>query len=272
MKNSISIVYAVLLLFGFSCNTEGKKNATASDDMDVAAQKEDTRTAVPILDRADSLVAKTIAAHGGNLYDSAHYGFTFREKNFTFRHKKNGYTYTSTGHKDGDEIRDVLENGTLTRNINGTEIELTSKDITKFTEALNSVIYFATLPYKLQDAAVQKSYSGRTVIKNEDYEVLSVTFDQKGGGTDHDDKFMYWINTATNTIDYLAYSYATNDGGVRFRSAYEPRTVGGIRFQNYINYEAPRDTPLIELPELYEAGSLKELSRIETEGVAVIAD
>ena len=68
-------------------------------------------------------------------------------------------------------------------------------------------------------------------------------------------------------MNYMAYSYHTNDGGVRFRSAYNPRTVDGIRFQDYVNWEAPIGTPLEELPKLYENGQLKELSKIETEAV-----
>lgn len=272
IKKSVLILRAVLLLCAFSCNTEGKKKAMASEENDASSLSADGRPEIVTMDKADSLVAKTIAAHGGKRYDTAHYGFTFRKKNFTFHNSKKGYTYTSTGQKNGEDIRDVLENGTLTRTVNGTETELSAKDVAKYKEALNSVIYFATLPHKLNDAAVKKSYEGQAVIKGKAYDVLSVTFEQEGGGTDYDDKFMYWVNTETGTIDYLAYSYETNDGGVRFRSAYDPRTVGGIRFQNYINYEAPIDTPLDALPELYEAGKLKELSRVETENVVMMED
>ncbi|MGB6154187.1 MAG: DUF6503 family protein [Pricia sp.] len=272
IKNLNFILYAVLLLCVFSCNNEGKKKAIASKENDTSSLSADGQREVAKMDKADSLVAKTIAAHGGERYDTAHYRFTFRKKNFTFHHSKKGYTYTSTGQKDGEDIRDVLENGTLTRTVNGKETELSAKDVAKYKEALNSVIYFATLPHKLNDAAVKKSYEGRTLIQGQAYDMLSVTFEQEGGGTDYDDTFMYWVNTETGTIDYLAYSYQTNDGGVRFRSAYDARTVGGIRFQNYINYEAPIDTPLDALPELYEAGKLKELSRIETEDVVMMED
>lgn len=271
MKRPLSILYLTVLLGLSSCNTEKNKDRISSDEIEIPSKKEDVQ-AEAMFDKADSLVIKTIAAHGGALYDTAHYGFRFRNKNYTFHNKAGSYTYTVTDRKEGKEIRDVLENGALTRAIDGTETELSSKEVMKYTEALNSVIYFVTLPHKLNDPAVIKSYEGRTTIKDQDYEALSVTFNQEGGGTDHDDKFMYWINSDTNTIDYLAYSYETNDGGVRFRSAYNPRTVGGIRFQDYINYEAPLDTPLNELPDFYENGELKELSKIETEDVVVIED
>ncbi|HDZ14798.1 hypothetical protein LCGC14_1150270 [marine sediment metagenome] len=270
MKNIILILCAILLVFVCSCNTGGKKNTDTSDEMGVATQKGNAQSKTTTMDKADSLVTKTIAAHGGELYDTAHYEFKFRKNRYTFHNKKEGYIYSTTSQKDGNEIRDVLENGTFSRTINGKNTELSEKDITKYTEALNSVIYFATLPYKLQDAAVNKSFEGRTTIKNQEYDILLVSFDEAGGGTDHDDTFMYWLNSKTGTIDYLAYSYATNDGGVRFRSAYDPRTIAGIRFQNYINYEAPLGTPLKKLPELYEMDELKELSRIETVDVVAL--
>ncbi|WP_373518072.1 DUF6503 family protein [Pricia sp.] len=272
MKNCISMVCLTVLLCLSSCTAEKKKDTVSAEEKEVTSQKVDAPLKAAKMDKADSLVVKTIAAHGGELYETAHYGFQFRDKNYTFHNKGGSYTYTVTSQKNGEEIRDVLENGSLTRTINSAKTELSAKDIAKYTEALNSVVYFATLPHKLNDAAVKKSYEGRTTIKNQDYEVLSVTFDQEDGGTDHDDTFRYWIHTDTDTVDYLAYSYETNDGGVRFRSAYNPRSVGGIRFQDYINYEAPIGTPLNELPELYGAGELKELSRIETEDVMVIEE
>ncbi len=272
MKNYLFIVFLTTIISLSSCNTEKKKDTAPSEETQITSQKEDAPSEAAAMDKADSLAVETIAAHGGQLYDKAHYGFTFRDKKYTFHNKKGRYTYTMTSQKDGKETKDVLETGNLTRTVEGAATKLSSKDVAIYTEALNSVVYFATLPYKLNDAAVNKSYGGRTSIKDQDYDVLAVTFDQEGGGIDHDDEFRYWINADTKTVDYLAYSYETNDGGVRFRSAYNPRTVGGIRFQDYINYEAPVGTPLNELPELYEAGKLKELSRIETENVQIIED
>lgn len=269
MKQFFYFIITILFLILTSCMTKNKKESA----IDTVTGK--TRVAGPtteIMDRADTLMLQTIAAHGGDRYDSAHFRFKFRDKVFTFHNKNEGFTYTSTGQKDGEVIRDSLINGTLIRNVDGTETELSSKDIAKYTEALNSVVYFATLPHKLKDAAVKRSYAGRTAIKGKDYDMLAVTFEEEGGGTDYQDKFLYWINSNTKTVDYLAYSYETNDGGVRFRSAYNPREVGGIRFQDYVNYEAPIGTPLNELPKLYEAGELKELSRIETENVEAIEE
>lgn len=220
--------------------------------------------------KADKILAQTIEAHGGKRYDSAHYQFMFRHKIYQFKNSADGYRYTLTQIKDGATIVDVLTNNQLSRTIDGKSITLSNKQASGYGESVNSVIYFATLPHKLQDPAVNSSYKGEIKIKNQNYDILEITFNKIGGGKDHDDVFHYWINQETQLIDYLAYNYQVNGGGVRFRSAYNSRNIGGIVFQDYENYKAPVGTPLAELPVLFEQGALKKLSLIETEDVKVL--
>lgn len=217
--------------------------------------------------KAGQILAKTIKAHGGKKYDIAHYGFVFRKNKYTFKNNHAEYEYTVTSEKEGDKIVNTLNNNGLTRTINGETVTLTEQNIKKYTGALNSVIYFATLPHKLTDPAVNTAFRGETTIKGKTYDVLEVTFNEEGGGQDHDDEFYYWINQKTNRIDYLAYNYQVNKGGVRFRSAYNPRVIDGILFQDYVNYKAEVGTPLADLPALFEKEELKKLSLIETEEV-----
>ena len=199
------------------------------------------------------------------MYDEANYSFVFRGKNYQFKNDGNSIVYEVESTKDGKTTRDILANGKFTRFINNKQVELSEKKISSATGSINSVIYFATLPHKLNDVAVNKKFIEETTIKNQKYDVLKVTFAKEGGGEDHDDEYHYWINQNTKKIDYLAYNYQVNDGGVRFRSAYNTRVVDGITFQDYINYKAEVGTALKALPALYEKGKLKELSRIVTE-------
>ena len=219
------------------------------------------------MSKADKIIDKAISAHGGAKYDQAHYSFMFREKGYIFHNNGDLYTYLMTSNKGEISRMDKLDNSGFTRRENGVEVELSAKDKTRFGNGLNSVIYFATLPHKLQDEAVIKEYIGSTSIKGKSYQVVEIRFQEEGGGTDHDDTFYYWINADNNLIDYLAYNYQVNKGGVRFRSAYNRRTVDGIVFQDYVNYKAEVGTPLKDLPALWEKDQLKELSRIETEQV-----
>jgi hypothetical protein len=59
------------------------------------------------------------------------------------------------------------------------------------------VIYFAS--YKLQDASVNRKFIEETTIKDKQYDVVGVTF-QDGGGKDFDDEFHYWINKRIRLI------------------------------------------------------------------------
>jgi len=218
-------------------------------------------------DRAIYILDQATKAHGGERYEKAHYQFIFRDNIYTFKNDGNTYEYTGLKNKNGVTTYEVLNNNGLKQVIDGVDQNLSKSDQEKYSGSINSVIYFATLPYKLKDPAVNKSYKGTTIIKNKTYEVLEVTFDQEGGGKDHDDTFHYWINKETSLIDYLAYNYAVGKGGVRFRAAYNTRNIDGIIFQDYINYKAEIGTPLIDLPKLYEADKLQKLSVIATEDV-----
>ena len=215
-------------------------------------------------DPAARLITRAINAHGGERYDRAHYAFVFRGKTYTFQNDGPRYRYTRT---DTLGFVDVLTNDGLVRTRHGSQIKLTDKQRKGYTESVNSVIYFATLPHKLKDSAVRATLAGTTTIKGQPYRELDVYFVEAGGGTDFEDHFRYWIHAERYTVDYLAYDYQVNGGGVRFRSAYNAREVAGIRFQDYVNYKAPVGTPLGTLPALYEQSKLTELSRIETEGV-----
>jgi len=249
------------LTFLYACNAGPAPGTGAPDKTAVAP------ATPPALSAADALLHKALEAHGGNRYDTADYTFVFRDKIYTFKNDGPTYRYTRAYEKDGKAILDLLDNGTFTRATDGKATPLSAKATRAASDGINSVVYFATLPHKLRDAAVNRYPAGETTIRGKKYQTLKVNFDEEGGGTDHDDNFLYWINDATGRIDYLAYDYRVNGGGVRMREAYNPRVVDGILFQDYVNYKAPVGTPLTALPGLLETGALKELSRIETEDV-----
>tara|TARA_R110002167_G_scaffold36686_10_gene115883 strand:- start:1 stop:804 length:804 start_codon:yes stop_codon:yes gene_type:complete len=264
--STLKLIPLIVVLLSLSCKTKEHDSSPTQPQTKGQAISSDPAQH----NKADTLLMEAYQAHGGNKYNYAHFSFDFRKKQYTFQNRKDGYRYTVAYLDQGREIMDILENGKLTHLVDGLGVEMTEKDHAKYFEAINSVIYFATLPHKLNDKAVIKTYEGSTTIKGIAYDILGITFEQKGGGKDHDDQFHYWINTETKTIDYLAYNYQSGKGGVRFRSAYNPRTVAGIRFQDYINYEAPVNTPLKQLPKLYEEGRLKELSKIELEHISAV--
>lgn len=213
------------------------------------------------------IVDKCIQAHGGKNYIKKSFKFDFRDRTYTYYNNKGQYKYTRQ-YQDGDNIhQDLLTNKGFSRMTNNMEEALDHKKTNSLSNSLNSVIYFAMIPYFLNDAAVNKEYLGEAEIKGFKYYKIQVTFKADGGGQDHDDIYVYWINKADYKVDYLGYSFHVNGGGVRFREAYNRRTVGGVIFQDYINYQHDKTTPVADLDKHYLDGTLKELSRIELQNV-----
>ena len=137
----------------------------------------------------------------------------------------------------GLRVHDHLTNGGLWREVAGEKVVLSIKDSAAYANSVNSVIYFALLPYFLNDPAVIKTYLGTEVIGEKEYERVMVTFQQEGGGKDFEDEFIYWFDGDTYHLDFLAYNYITDGGGARFREAFNARQINGVRFVNYTNYK-----------------------------------
>jgi hypothetical protein len=216
-----------------------------------------------IQDSSVILLNEMLEAHG-QLGD---YEFTFRGDLYGMRETIDGFSYTKFKVTDTTQIQDLMSNEGFSRIVNDTYIELSDEDAKKYREALNSVFYFVCLPQRLEDPGVNIEVVNPTQINDQHYSVLKVTFNEEGGGTDYQDVYYYWINQSNHQMDFLAYEYNVNGGGVRFREAFNSRMIEGMRFQDYINYSAPVGTPLDSLPVLFERGELEQLSLIITEDV-----
>jgi hypothetical protein len=220
--------------------------------------------------KADSIIKLSQKSHGVSAFEEKMFQFDFRNKAYSFWFSNQGFKFNRIDTVGQEIIHDNYSNEDFWREVNGESIPLTEEEASKYKASVNSVIYFASLPYKLSDAGVLASYKGQQTIKSKVYEVVEVRFGEEGGGEDYDDIFYYWINAESYLIDYLAYQYNTNGGGVRFRAAYNRQKVSGAVFQDYINYEVAIGTALEEIPALFEKDSLKELSRIENTNIVVI--
>ncbi|WP_276371181.1 DUF6503 family protein [Chryseolinea sp. H1M3-3] len=221
-------------------------------------------------DPAQKAVDQSIAEHGGELFQNVHIEFDFRNRHYVSHRQEGIFTYTREFPDSSGHIKDVLTNDRFHREINGGLAKISEERAKAFTNSVNSVIYFALLPYGLNDRAVIKKYIKETEIKGKKYDLIKVTFQEDGGGKDHEDVFLYWIEKDSHTLDYFAYSYETDGGGVRFREAVNRRAVEGITFQDYINYEPKTpDATLEDMEALYKNGQLKKLSDIILENIEV---
>ncbi|MCE7996040.1 MAG: hypothetical protein HEP71_28935 [Roseivirga sp.] len=229
-----------------------------------AEQKPET---LPVDDKAQQIVDRAIEAHGGDLYKQARISFTFRGKRHVVEQSDKAYRYERSFTEDGDKVKDVYENGVFKRTVNSEEVTLTDRQLDRFIEDVNGVSYFAMLPYKLNDAAVIKEFVGEVTVKGKGYDKIKVTFEELGGGHSPDNVFYFWFDQSTGFMEYLGY----NKFGNRFRAPYNIRTVNGIRFADNVNYGGGdfSDDDISTYDQHFEAGELKELSRIILEDVVV---
>lgn len=223
-------------------------------------------------DKARSVVEKSIELYGGKKFDNFAAEFDFRKFHIKLKHTSSSdgslrFQYERIS-KDSarNDIWDVINNEGFFRFINGNQVQLSKKDITKYTNAVNSVAYFVLLPYKLKDKAVNLEYLGETTLDNKKYDKIKVWFNKEGGGNDFEDIYCYWFNQESHTLDYIAYA----NGGPRFRRAKNRQTIGGITFQDYENFVIT-DTTLqtSEYDLAFKAGKDSLLSIIEQKNIIV---
>ena len=113
--------------------------------------------------KAQRIVDAAIEAHGGNNYRSFHLEFDFRDRHYTAARDGGIYAYTREFRDSTGDIRDVLNNEGFTRYRNGSAVSLPAEREAAFTRSVNSVIYFALLPFGLNDKAVD-CVSGKRLI------------------------------------------------------------------------------------------------------------
>ncbi len=220
---------------------------------------------------AQYVVDKAIEVSGKDAFKHSTVNFIFRDKKYTSHGHCNHYVYSRVSQKNDTLIKDYYEPGkSFKRYINDSLIQIADTTAQKYAESINSVNYFVQLPYRLNDKAVNKTYIGLDTIKNKVYHQLEVTFDQKGGGTDFQDIYMYWFDKENYKLDYLAYSFVVNGGGIRFREAYNERYIDSIRFVDYENYKPKsKDTKLKNISKAFNNDQLELLSKIENENIQV---
>ncbi len=218
---------------------------------------------------ADQIIQKAIDRHGGERYDNMEVEFDFRKRHFRAKISNGEYVYERSFRTKEGWVTDVWSNDKFKRMIDEREVKLDQENMRTYRTATNSVIYFALLPFNLDDPVVNRQLMRPVKINDQPYYKVEMTYGKNGGGEDFENVYVYWIHKETFTIDYLAYSFNINGGGVRFREAYNPREVNGIRFQDYKNYTISKDFPAQELDYAFETDQLRLISDIKLENIKV---
>jgi hypothetical protein len=217
------------------------------------------------------IIDKAIVASGGENYTNSIIEFDFRERHYIAIRDGGKFSYERVFKDSAKTIHDFVSNDGFKRESDGVVAEVVDSMKVKYTSSTNSVIYFALLPYGLNDAAVQKKFLGETTVDGKVYYKVEISFQQEGGGEDFQDMYNYWVSKEDFSIGFLSYSFSESDEiSSRFRKAYNPRRVENVLFLDYINYK-PKDNkvPFDQLEELYGKGELEELSKIELQNISV---
>lgn len=250
MKKFRNIFTAILVLAFYACEYEDEKS-----EQDVAKR----------------LIEHVKLKHGSEKIEKSDIRFDFREHKYKYIIEGNeAVKYRIKENDSGEVTTDMWKGENLIRDINGETIELSDSLENLFKSSINSVFYFTFLPLNLSDPAVVPKIIDTVTIKNKSYIQVQVTFQEEGGGEDFEDVYMYWFHEEDHTLDYLAYQYFTNEGGIRFREAIDRQVVNDITFQNYINYKPKDDDVDINtIHEDFNNDDLQEVSRIENKNIEV---
>lgn len=253
MKNRF--LYYLFLFFIIGCQTEApKETPSIRDQLDARA-----------------IIQEAIQNAGGEVIDNATISFNFRDKSYNLERKNGQYIYQRKFTDTADQkIVDLLTNDSLIRMVDQEIQILPSKDSAAYARSINSVAYFALLPYFLQDPAVKSTYLGMSKIKDRFYHKVAVGFHENGGGVDFEDEFVYWFEKNTLRMDYVAYNYKVDGGGARFRVAYNQRMIKDIRFADYLNLKPRNGEMAVEkFDSLFDINALDTVSKIELKRIRV---
>lgn len=253
------VMYVSLLMLFVSCSEDQTTEDVVVDQPERAG-----------VVSASEIVKLMQDAHGVSALEGKEVTFSFRDKLYSRYSFNNKYGYSRSGtSEDGKMVIDSWSGDDFKRTINNVAVQISDTVEKAYQSSINSVFYFALLPVSLSDPAVKVELLGDARVKDKMYTKIKVTFDEKGGGEDHNDIFIFWMNKETNTMDFLAYEYFTEGGGLRFREAFNRREVGGFLFQDYNNFKPVAGIELIDTDKAFEMGQMELISEVVLEDVKV---
>lgn len=219
---------------------------------------------------AESVLSNSLKTHGYPTFLNSQIDFDFRGKHYTLERNGGDFRYTRRFSDSTGVVTDVLDNSGFQRLLSGEIHSLEPKEKQSLKNSLNSVAYFALLPFLLTDPAAKLQLLGETTISGEPYFELEVTFMEEGGGDDFEDRFVYWIRKKDFSLRYLAYRFHVNGGGTRFREAINSRTESGIMLSDYRNYRSnPEIKDIADYEKAFADSALIHVSDIKLEDLVV---
>lgn len=219
------------------------------------------------------IVDRAIAHHGGETYRAITTELDVCSKSGCFhvlsRADGDRFDYTVSGRAAGASRAVSSSGGELSVHLDGVAANLPADQQQRYRDWAMARIYFCFLPYRLNDPGVYKQDLGLVSWDNRRLHRVKVTF-EPGSSTDASDEYMYWFDPETGRLEYFAYTYDDNGGGLRFRRAVGHRRIGGILFfdQENLGVEGP-DLSVDAIDEAYVRGTLRSISTVRLENIEV---
>lgn len=230
---------------------------------------------------AADLVARSIAHHGGDLYTSSEITLDLCSKSgcsaLEVRRDGGLYEYCATAETKSGERKVCVDNEGTREWLDGVGVttgappgsEAAAELETSRRDWVMQRVYFAFLPYRLQDPSVRLEDQGTESWDGRELRRIKVTF-EPGTSTDAEDEFLYWFDPQTARLELFAYSYTRNDGGLRFRRLKNHRRAGGILFFDQENFgvEGP-ELAVDVISPTYAEEALRHVSTVELRAIRV---
>ena len=225
-----------------------------------------------LVERLD-VVDRAIALHGGGVYRRSETRLETCSKSGCSQvvAKADGsrFDYTVSGKSQGAQLTVRATNDTVEVHRDGQAVVIAAHEEQSFRDWTMSRVYFCFLPYRLNDPGVFKQDLGLVTWEGRRLHKVKVTF-EAGSSTDASDEYVYWLDPQTARVEYFAYSYDNNGGGLRFRRAINHRRVGGILFfdQENLGVDGP-GLSVDAIDATYVRDKLRHVSTVRCEAITV---
>ena len=108
---------------------------------------------------AQEIINKAIDANGAHLFPSKKVSFDFRDRSYSSERVDGDFVYRRSFEDSVGWTEDQLVNSTdFSRKLAGHEVNLTEEWQKRYSNSVNSVLYFVEILYRLNDDAVNKTY------------------------------------------------------------------------------------------------------------------
>ncbi len=220
-----------------------------------------------------AIVEKAIEHHGGDLYRHSETELDVCSKSgcfhLTARVDGDRWAYTVAG-KSGDSRRRVISAHDGLQVWKNGEIEaVEAGEEQRYRDWAMARVYFCFLPFRLGDESVYQRDLGLVDWDGRRLHKVKVTF-EPGTSSAAGDEYLYWFDPESARLEYFAYSYDDNGGGLRFRRAVRHRRIGGLLFFDQENHGADGlGLSVDEIDADYVRDSMRHVSTVRLDPIRV---